>query len=78
MDLNYSAAEQAFRAEVRGFLAADLPPGIFLTPCARAGAPRKGADGRMACAIEFKGLAGHTWPEEFGGPGWSPVQKAYL
>jgi len=73
MDLTYSPEQQSFRAEVREFVRASLPPDIS----------RKVLDHRSLVKDDWvrwqdilarKGwLAGH-WPKEFGGGGWSPVE----
>ena len=76
MDLRLSAEDRAFRDEVRGFLAehmtGDLRRAMELNTCFINEPP---------VALEFhkalhaKGWAAPNWPEEFGGPGWSPVQR---
>lgn len=74
MDLNYSATELAFQSEVRSFLADNLPNHI-------ASAVRNGDGLTKAMMDEWhrvlnkKGWLATTWPKEFGGPGWTPVQK---
>jgi alkylation response protein AidB-like acyl-CoA dehydrogenase len=74
MNFEYSAEEQAFRAEVRTFLAASLP--IDLAHRHSLGFhPLPKADllgwNHM---LAVKGWAAPHWPVEHGGPGWSPVQ----
>ena len=64
-------ADQAFRAEVRAWLAANTP---------RAPRPRDAA-GQRAYDLAWQrrqhegGWAGISWPREYGGPGWSVAQK---
>ena len=74
MDLNYSPQEQAFRDEVRGWLAANLPQDLRL----------KGEDGESYTKEELlrwhkilakKGWVAPAWPEEWGGPGWDVTQR---
>src|SRR5450432_3800957 len=74
MDLSFSQAEEAFRAEVRAFLAAELP------------APMRdnvllGRRLRKADLVEWQqilhqhGWGAGMWPRRFGGAGWSVVQQ---
>ena len=74
MDLNFTAEEQAFRDEVRQFVRAKLPAAIS----------EKVLHGKPVSKEELvtwqrilheKGWAGFTWPREFGGTGWSGVQR---
>lgn len=73
MDLNYSPDEVAFREDVRAFLAAELPADI-------AEAVRNGQEmgkeptERWHAILQTRGWYAITWPREYGGPGWSPVQ----
>src|SRR4051794_28917802 len=63
-----------FRREVRGFLAANLSPrlaervqaGYYLSKEELFGWHR---------ALHKRGWSGVNWPVEYGGPGWSPMQK---
>lgn len=74
MDLNYSPAEQAFQQEVRDWLAENLPDHIR-------DAVRSGGELTREMMDEWHGLLNKKgwlatiWPKEFGGPGWSPVEK---
>ena len=74
MDLNFTDAEQAFRADVRAFLRAKLPPELS----------RKVLDGKHLAKDDFvrwqkilhaQGWGAAAWPEKFGGTGWNPVQQ---
>ncbi len=74
MDLNYSPEEIAFRDEVRAFLAEKLPGELS----------RKVREGRELSKHEMerwhwilnqRGWLATTWPEDHGGPGWTPVQR---
>ena len=74
MDLNFTADEIAFREEVRKFLREELPETIS----------RKVKNGLAPTAEEFtrwqailhrKGWGAPSWPKQFGGPGWGPVQQ---
>lgn len=75
MDLNYSIEEEAFRSEVRNFLAASLPDDIR----------QRVRDGdeqqiktdilRWQKILYEKGWAAPAWSVEFGGTGWNKVQQ---
>ena len=69
MDLNYSARDEAFRAEVRAFLAANLP--AELQTKVRKHLRLKREDYvRWHKIVAKQGWAAPAWPTEFGGPGW--------
>lgn len=76
MDLNFSAGDEAFRAEVKRFLAESLPehlregmratPGVFVEPDI----------GREWQQILYrKGWLAYNWPKDCGGTGWTPIQR---
>lgn len=66
----------AFRAEVRSFLAEHLPPEL-----ARAGRRARSVFAEPEHAIAWqkiltgRGWGAIDWPVEYGGPGWSAMQK---
>ncbi|MCH8183071.1 MAG: acyl-CoA dehydrogenase family protein [Proteobacteria bacterium] len=73
MDLTFNRDEQAFRGEVRRFVAERLPADV----------KHKVENGlrlekddylRWQKALYEKGWAAPGWPVEHGGPGWTPVQ----
>ncbi len=74
MDLNFTAEEQAFRLEVREWVAAHLPAetahkvrnGLHLTRDDHQG---------WARILGKKGWHGWAWPKQFGGPGWTAIQR---
>ncbi len=76
MDLELSAADRAFRDEVRAFLAEAVPPAMR-----RAEALTTGFVSDPDVAAPFfrslvgKGWSVYAWPKEYGGMGWSPVQR---
>ena len=74
MDLEFTAEEQAFRDDVRRWVAANLPTDI--SHKVRNGL-RLGKDDfqRWARVLGGKGWHGWAWPKEFGGPGWNAVQR---
>ncbi|MCW5680313.1 MAG: pimeloyl-CoA dehydrogenase large subunit [Xanthobacteraceae bacterium] len=74
MDLNFTKEEIAFRDEVREFFSKNVP----------AETRRKLIEGRKlekADIVDWqrilnkKGWAVPNWPKEYGGTGWTPVQK---
>lgn len=76
IDIALSPEDEAFRAEVRAFLATELPesvldgtaqtPTVFVEP---------EINGKWAQALNRKGWLAYQWPQEVGGPGWTPVQR---
>jgi alkylation response protein AidB-like acyl-CoA dehydrogenase len=76
MDLSLSAADIAFRDDVRAFLDAQVPPsiqraydlttGLFVDPDIAIHFHR---------ALYRKGWSVPHWPVAYGGTGWSPVQR---
>ncbi len=74
MDLNYSAGDEAFRAEVRAFLAANLP--AELQDKVRRHLRLKREDYvRWHKIVAKQGRAAPAWPVEYGGPGWDATQR---
>ena len=76
MDLELSADDLAFRDEVRAFL------GAHLTPQLREAGRRMTSvfcDKVHSLAwqkiLHAKGWAAPTWPVDYGGPGWSDIQR---
>lgn len=74
MDLSYSPEERAFADEVAAFLADNVP--AHIADCVRAG---QGLTAEMMQdwhrILSAKGWLGTTWPKEYGGTGWTPVQR---
>jgi len=74
MDLRLTAEELAFRDELRAFIRDNLPADI-------AERLRQGHSSRKQDIIAWqrilnkKGWAAYSWPKEWGGPGWSAVQR---
>ncbi len=74
MDLNFTPEEDAFRSEVRAFLAEKLP--ARLSEKVRTGKHLSKADLEEWHAIlNARGWLANHWPEQYGGPGWSAVEK---
>ena len=74
MDLNFTAADEAFRGEVRAFIDQKLPDDIR----------RKVLEGlrmvkddyyRWHVILHEQGWIAANWPKEFGGPGWTAPQQ---
>jgi alkylation response protein AidB-like acyl-CoA dehydrogenase len=74
MDLAFTAEEEAFRAEVRAWVQANLPQDIAHKVQQ---AQRLTRDDMQTWAkiLGSKGWLGYGWPEAFGGPGWNAIQK---
>ena len=74
MQVSFSDAELAFQDEIRRFFADEYPDEIR--------AAMEAGDGlspelqvRWQKILYEKGWAAPNWPEEYGGTGWTPVQK---
>src|SRR5260221_3065899 len=74
MDLRFTGAEIAFRADVRAFLRSAVPPDTR----------RKVAEGLSLTKDEIvtwqrilngRGWATPSWPAAWGGPGWTAVER---
>jgi alkylation response protein AidB-like acyl-CoA dehydrogenase len=74
MDLNYTAEEQAFREEVRSFIATHLPDDMRAR-WQSGEHPHAGDIKKWQQILHAKGWGGTSWPVEYGGTGWSAVQK---
>lgn len=74
MDLNYTPEQQAFRADVRQFLDDNLPDDIRERVQKRL-RHDKDMTQRWQQILHDKGWGASTWPEEFGGTGWSPIEQ---
>jgi alkylation response protein AidB-like acyl-CoA dehydrogenase len=74
MDLNYTGEDLAFRDSVRAFLDQNLPPDLQQKVRKHL---RMDKDDyvRWHRILAKQGWVAPGWPTEFGGPGWSPVQR---
>jgi len=74
MDLAYSAEEQSFRDEVRAFLQEKLP--ARMKNKMKLG-KRLNRDDMIEwhAILNTQGWLATNWPKEYGGPGWTAVQK---
>ncbi len=74
MDMRFSAASEAFRAEVRGFFETEFPQDIITA--SRAGRSLTTAEVRRSeMALGARGWLASAWPAEHGGPGWTLEQQ---
>jgi alkylation response protein AidB-like acyl-CoA dehydrogenase len=74
MDLRPSADEIAFRDEVRSFIRDNLPAEIR-ERMQLGHAARKPDVVAWQRILNKQGWAAYSWPKQYGGPGWSPVQR---
>jgi alkylation response protein AidB-like acyl-CoA dehydrogenase len=74
MDLRFSQDEIAFRQEVRDFIRDNLPIDIHAKMKLGHG-PSKEDTVRWQRILNARGWAGLSWPKEWGGPGWTAIQK---
>ena len=74
MDLTYSPEEQAFQLEVREFVRDNYPKDIQ-EKVAKGVALKKGDYVRWQKILNDKGWVAPGWPTQYGGTGWTPVQK---
>lgn len=74
MDLHFSPEEEAFRAQIRQWVAANLPKDISHKVH---NALRLSKDDmqRWARILGRQGWHGWAWPKQFGGPGWNAIQR---
>lgn len=74
MDLSYTPEETAFRDEVRAWMAANVPAEI--AEKVRLHKPLTKAEmERWHAILNARGWLAAGWPREFGGPGWTAVQR---
>ena len=74
MNLEETPEHHAFRAEVRAWLEATLSPALRRKVAADADLTKSEMEGWHA-ALNAKGWLAPGWPREFGGPGWSEVER---
>ena len=74
MDLNFTPEEQAFRQQIRSWVAEHLPKDISHKVH---NALRLSKDDlqRWAKILGRQGWHGWAWPKQFGGPGWNAIQR---
>ena len=74
MDLNFTPQEEAYRAEVRAFLDEKLPKRLSDKVAEGKHLTKADMEEWHAILNERGWLANH-WPEQYGGPGWTAVEK---
>ncbi len=74
MDLAFTTEEQQFRGDIRAWVKQNLPEDISHKVRNALHLTREDMQ-RWAKILGKRGWLGHGWPKEFGGPGWSAVQK---
>jgi alkylation response protein AidB-like acyl-CoA dehydrogenase len=74
MDLNYSAEDLAFRDTVRAFLDANLPKDLQHKVLNHKRLAKEDFV-RWHKIVAKQGWAAPAWPVEYGGPGWSAIQR---
>ena len=74
MDLNFTPDEQAFREEIRVWVAENLPRDISHKVHNALHLTKEDLQ-RWARILGKKGWHGWGWPKQFGGPGWNAIQK---
>lgn len=76
MDTSLTPEDRAFEAEVRAFLAEKFTPLLREAAAKQAGVFAEGALVREWHRILFEqGWIAPTWPKEYGGPGWTAMQR---
>ncbi len=74
MDLDFSPADDAFRAEVRAYFESEYPSWILAK--VRNGQTLGKADlDASQQALNARGWLAPNWPKEYGGTGWSATQR---
>ncbi len=75
MNLSFDAEHEHFRAEVRAFIEANLPPPLAER---QRRAPTVGSNTKDALQwqgiLDSRGWAVPQWPAQYGGTGWSPLE----
>ncbi|MDN5568654.1 MAG: acyl-CoA dehydrogenase family protein, partial [Paracoccus sp. (in: a-proteobacteria)] len=74
MDMRFTPDEQAFAAEVREFLASELDPALAEKNRLHHSLTKAEMEGWHA-KLNAKGWLAGNWPPEFGGAGWTAIQR---
>lgn len=76
MDMTLKPEDRAFEEEVRAFLAEKFTPALREAAAKQAGVFAEGALVRQWHRILYeKGWIAPSWPKEYGGTGWTPMQR---
>ncbi|MGA8205099.1 MAG: acyl-CoA dehydrogenase family protein [Woeseiaceae bacterium] len=74
MRLEFSDSDLAFRDELRAFFRSDVPADILDARDREIELSREDQVRYQKC-LHARGWAGVNWPVEYGGTGWTPMQK---
>lgn len=74
MDDFFTAEERAFRETVRAEIAAMLPEHLARHTRSHLHMPRE-VMAEWNGILHSRGWSAHHWPKEYGGPGWTPIQR---
>jgi alkylation response protein AidB-like acyl-CoA dehydrogenase len=74
MDLDFTPEQQAFRADIRAWVAANLPADIAHKVHNGLRLSRDDLQG-WAKILGARGWLGYGWPKAFGGPGWDAIER---
>ena len=74
MDLQFSRADRAFQAEVRRFFETEFPPSVLNKVRTGQFLGRQDYEAAQQ-ALQARGWLAASWPREFGGTGWTPVER---
>src|ERR1700750_3361788 len=74
MDLDFTPEQQAFRADLRSWVSANVPEDIAYKVHNGLRQSRDDLQ-RWAKILGSKGWLGYGWPKEFGGPGWDAIER---
>ncbi|HWI79427.1 MAG TPA: acyl-CoA dehydrogenase family protein [Ramlibacter sp.] len=74
MDLAFTPEEQKFREDIRAWVRENLPQDIAHKVHNSLHLTRDDMQ-RWAKILGKKGWLGYGWPKQFGGPGWTAIQK---
>jgi len=76
MNLDFSAQDLQFRDDVRAWIAEAFDPELrAMMAQSKNGYLDKAGQVRWQKALHARGWAAPNWPEEYGGPGWTPAQR---
>ena len=78
MDLDYPPEAEAFRAQVRAWLEANLPEGWFEEGFRLDGEDRESFGREWSAKLVEGGWLCASWPEEYGGRGLSTIENVVL
>lgn len=76
MDMDYSPQEQQFRTEVRAWIDEAFDDELrAMMAQSKNGYLDKAGQVRWQKALHARGWAAPNWPQEYGGPSWTPAQR---